>query len=203
MTGCLKSPNHCDPSAAFWSPIIGMIMQTISIPRALIAVRRRSMCLTADLVALHGCQRGVRKQKTCVNANQQAIARAEAALGNAMAHIGGEMVAVGHALVQLGGFIDANLTAQQKADLIGAGRRGVALPDGVPFLKMIQDGLELPAARDGRTLCGPLLLCLAAFCGATLREHSERELQAKSESWIAKRISVNGGIIHAAPSHLQ
>lgn len=52
-------------------------------------LRGRSMCLTADLVALRGCLHGIRKRKTRGHANQQEIARAEAAFEIAMANVGG------------------------------------------------------------------------------------------------------------------
>lgn len=107
-------------------------MQVEKIPGTLTDLRRHSTRLTADVVVLQRCLRSVCKQKLAGHANHQAIAIAEESAGNLMARTCMEMAAVGDVLVQLGGFIDANLTTQ-KADLLGAGRRGVALPDGMPF----------------------------------------------------------------------
>lgn len=65
---------------------------------------------------------------------------------------------------------------------------------------MIQDGLELPAARNGRFQCGPLLVFLVALYGATLREQTELAEQAEL---IAERIKAAGPLAMDAPRSIQ
>ncbi|MGF6772903.1 hypothetical protein P3T18_005397 [Paraburkholderia sp. GAS199] len=174
-------------------------MQAISIPRALIALRRRSMRLTADLASV---QRKMRKWRLLPHASQVALGSYKAILGNQIAEIGAALIEAGIALVRVGDLIDSTMTVQQRAALIGANRRGEPLPGQARFLDLIAAGLESPKGRRGRAQCGALFLLYAALSGATMHAENERQQraqQAESESRIARRIAINGGHVFKAP----
>jgi hypothetical protein len=166
-------------------------------------LRRHSMRLSRDLAEASRWLRGARQWRNKPGANLAAVDRSEATWSSTMGDIGRALAHAGRELIALSAEIDATLTVDQRADLIGARRYRAGFSPGTTFISLVANGFECPRPRRGGIEYGPLLALFAAAKGLEELQRVRDEREAATESLIAQRVAANLGFVHEAPSALQ
>lgn len=133
-------------------------------------LRRYSLQLQANLRDASHRLREIRVRRAKPDAYLPALQAQEKVWTDTMTAISGAMVECGRAAVDLCRFIDAATTVQQRADLIGAGRRGKPLTPDMAFATMLGLAMEQPCDRKLRETAGPLFIAVTAYLATVSRE---------------------------------
>jgi hypothetical protein len=166
-------------------------------------LRRHSMHLTARLSEASRWIHGVRQWRHKPGANQAAIDGGEAQWSSMAGDIGRALAHAGRELIALSAEIDATLTVDQRADLIGARRYRAGFSPGTTFISLVANGFECPRPRRGGIEYGPLLALFVAAKGLEALQRAHDDKRAATESLIAQRVAANLGYVHEAPTALQ
>ena len=174
---------------------------------ALVHLRRRVVRILDDAHRLGSDQRKLRLTRDrwatigrsdCGNMGPLVVAHGTRVAGE-LAELSVELVCTGNEILALSVQINASTTPAERLDLLGAGRRRGFYP-GVDqtFAGLVGMSLERPQDRRGRKVAGPLVVGMAAACGAAMKRNAEASRAA--ERHVTERVTAAGFIFSASPT---